>query len=472
MRKLLHDIFHHRYFILLLTILSFGCMVCYIFINQDCEGGEDNMSLYMRSRFGLYHPIAFYREPIKILYVMLMSLPAQLGFKAMQITNAMLACATALLSVQIAKYMGLKNNWWLVVLTLFSPIYFLISLSVLSEIMFAFTLVLSIYLIYRDKYIWAAVCLSWLPFIRSEGFVLDLVFIVYFLLQKRWKALPWMLLGTFVFSMTGYPYHQKMAWVFTENYGNASSIYGHGPWYDFIKGSLQYNNPMITYLLPIALLMVFYKFKYLIQHQRNFIILIVGCYFGFLLLHSYLWWQGKGASLGLMRVMASVAPLASIIVVWLFSQFEKYLYKVQNGLGVVLASITIYYCFTINHFPIRLDAEHTVVAKLYELSKPYLEKAPEIKFNSTYFAFLADLDPYDTKKSGDCLTVKKHVLDSMKSGSVVQYETHFGPNECSTDTDFYDKLRPDFEKVLEVYPDVRFKVLNGYEYKNVLYRKK
>jgi len=472
MNTKINSILSHKLTIPILLGLSFVCILVCIIINQDCAGGEDNMSLYTRSRFGLFHPIAYFREPIKILFAMIMAIPSQLGFKAMQITNAVLASLSAWMVVKIIYKMELKNAWLAVLITLFSPIYFLISLTVLSEIMFSFFLILCILLLYNKKYIWTAIILSFLPFIRSEGFVLMLVFIVYFITEKQWKVLPLLLLGTIVFSISGYSYHNDIMWVFHKNYGDASNLYGHGELLDFVKGSKGYNGPILTIILPMALVAALFKLKYLLNHQRIFIIIIMGCYFGFLLLHSYLWWKGQGASLGLTRVMASVIPLAGIIAVWFFNQFEKYMRKLQSYLYILIAAGSIYFCFTINHFPVRLDQEHTVVAKLYELSKPYLQKAPQIKFNSTYFAFLADLDPYDYEKSGDCLTVKKNVLDSMKPGSIIQYETHFGPNECSTDTDFYDKHRPDFEKVVEVYPDVPFKVLNGYDYKNVLYRKK
>ncbi|MDZ4757596.1 MAG: hypothetical protein SGJ10_05590 [Bacteroidota bacterium] len=468
----IEKILNHKFSIPIILGFSFVLMVKYIILNQDCEGGEDNMSLYTRSRFGLYHPIAFFREPIKILFAMIMSLPAQLGFKAVQIVNALLACLSAWFAVKIIYKMELKNAWIAILITLFSPMYFLISLTVLSEIMFSFFLISSVLLIYNKKYVWAAIILSFSPYIRSEGFVLMLIFIIYFILEKQWKALPWLILGTLFFSISGYSYHNDIMWVFHKNYGDASGLYGHGEWYDFIKGSKLYNSPILNIMLPLALVVAVYKLKYLLTQQRNFIILIMGCYFGFLLLHSYLWWQGKGGSLGLIRVMACVAPLSGIIAVWLLSQSEKYMKGLQVYLYIFIALGSVYFCFNINRFPIGLDGEHTVVAKLYKLSIPYLEKAPEIKFNSTYFAFLAGIDPYDYEKGGDCLTVNKEVLDSMKPGSLVQYETHFGPNECQTDTDFYDKHRPDFEKVLEVYPDERFKVLNGYEYKNVLYRKK
>lgn len=69
---------------------------------------------------------------------MIMAIPSQLGFKAMQITNAVLACLSAWMVVKIIYKMELKNAWLAVLITLFSPIYFLISLTVLSEIMFSF----------------------------------------------------------------------------------------------------------------------------------------------------------------------------------------------------------------------------------------------------------------------------------------------------------------------------------------------
>ncbi|MBI3235367.1 MAG: hypothetical protein HYZ42_15250, partial [Bacteroidetes bacterium] len=431
----------------------------------------DNISLYLLSRFGPYHFHEFYASPIKILYSMLMSIPAQLGFKAVQITNAVLACLTTYMSIGIAKKMNLKEDWLVIIMIVFSPIYFLISLTVLSEILFSFVLVACISLIYQEKFFWSALLLSFLPYIRSEGYVLILVFITYFILANRWKYIPIVLVGTVFFCVTGYPYHHDILWVFTKNYGDASNIYGHGSITHFVESSRWINGPLLTVILPLALLMALISIKKLYTFNREFLILIMGCYFGFFVLHSFLWWKGLGASLGLIRVVACVMPLAGIIGVWALTEIKKYMFGLSVYFYIVIAVVHIYAGFKINKLPRELDGEHAITYQLFEESKPYLDKAPQLKFSSFYFGFLSGVDTYDPK-NGNCWTIGPKSLDELKTGSVVQYETHFGPNECGMDTDYYDRERPDLKKVIELYPKERFKTLNGYDYKTVLYIKK
>lgn len=78
-----------------------------------------------------------------------------------------------------------------------------------------------------------------------------------------------------------------------------------------------------------------------------------------------------------------------------------------------------------------MDGEHQLVYKLFEQSKPYIDKAPQIH------GFLTGVDTYDPK-NGNCWTIGPQSLDELKPGSIVQYETHFGPNECGMDTDYYE----------------------------------
>ncbi len=465
------NILQHKWTVPLLLLGSFLCMLLYIYLNEDHEGGEDNISLFMLSRFGPYHFHEFYASPIKILFSMLMAIPAQLGFKAVQITNALLACLTAYMSIGIARKMGLKEDWLLVLLVLFSPIYFVISLTVLSEILFSFVLISCISLIYNQKFFWSALLLSFLPYIRSEGYVLILVFITYFLVEKQWKVVPLVLVGTIFFCVTGYPYHHDWLWVFSKNYGDASNIYGHGEITHFVANSRWINGPVLTIILGFSLLMVVFNFKNLYTSQLPFLMLVMGCYFGFFVLHSFLWWKGLGASLGLIRVIACVMPLGGIVSVWVLSNLKKYMFGYGSFAFVLIAIVHIATGFRINKLPRKMDGEHQLVYKLFKQSKPYIDKAPQVKFSSFFYGFLTGVDTYDPK-NGNCWTIGPQSLDELKPGSIVQYETHFGPNECGMDTDYYDRERPDLQKVIELYPDDHFKVLNGYEYKNVLYIKK
>lgn len=122
-------------------------------------------------------------------------------------------------------------------------------------------------------------------------------FLTYFLVEKQWKVIPLVLVGTIFFCVTGYPYHHDWLWVFSKNYGDASNIYGHGEITHFVANSRWINGPILTIILGFSLFMVVFNFKKLYTSQLPFLMLVMGCYFGFFVLHSFLWWKGLGASL-------------------------------------------------------------------------------------------------------------------------------------------------------------------------------
>lgn len=455
----------------LMILVSFCFMLVYIYLNEDHEGGEDNILLFLRSKYGFQHPEQLYATPIKILFSMIMSIPAQIGFKAVQITNALLACASSYIAIGICKKMNLTNHWFLVLLILFSPIYFVISLTALSEIMFSFALIACISLVQNQKYFWSALLLSFLPYIRSEGFILILVFITYFIFEKQWKILPLLLVGTLFFCLSGYSFHHDFLWVFNKNYGDASNLYGRGPFMHFLDNSRWFNGYPLTLILGFSLLMVLIYFKKLFHTNRLLLFLVFGCYFGFLLLHSFLWWQGMGASIGLVRVMACVMPLAGIIAIWTLSHLQKYMFGLSAYVFILFSIVHINGSFNINKLPRKLDEHHSWIYKMYQQGKPMISKAPKIKFTSYYFAFLSDIDIFE-EGSGDCWSINPKSLDQLPKGSVVQYETSFGPNECNIDTFYFERERPDLQKVVELYAAENVRTLNNYRFKTVLYIKK
>jgi Gpi18-like mannosyltransferase len=84
------------------------------------------------------------------------------------------------------------------------PMVLLVAVSGLTEPLFGFVLVLSVWLFAEKKYLFSMLLLSFLPLVRSEGFVVIPVFILVLLLQKQWKYVPLLTVGGLVYSLAGY----------------------------------------------------------------------------------------------------------------------------------------------------------------------------------------------------------------------------------------------------------------------------
>ena len=79
---------------------------------------------------------------------------------------------------------------WPCLFTYAAPDYFLMQFSGLTEPLFGLVLVGSVALMMTGRPGWSAALISWLPFVRSEGFILIGIWVVYLAWQRHWRYLP------------------------------------------------------------------------------------------------------------------------------------------------------------------------------------------------------------------------------------------------------------------------------------------
>src|SRR6185503_15916015 len=141
------------------------------------------------------YPQHFLNQWAKPVYVLIVAPVAQLGFNAVKILNLLFSCGTLLLTYKVGRKLELKDSWMAVVLTAFAPLFMIITLSGLTEPLFAFWLMAGLYGImagYRNS---SLVLLSFLPFVRSEGLIVLCVLLLYLLVKKWFKLIPLLLIG-------------------------------------------------------------------------------------------------------------------------------------------------------------------------------------------------------------------------------------------------------------------------------------
>ncbi|MBI9054197.1 MAG: hypothetical protein JEY96_10305 [Bacteroidales bacterium] len=281
-----------------ILILIFGYLIIH---SESAYGGADNYSHYRISHFAWKYPKLFLDHWGKPLFTILSSPFSKYGFKGLQFFNVILGFLTSFFAYLTLKKLNYSNSWIVILFILFTPIYTVVLVSGLTEILFGFIIILSIYLFYSKKYIASSIVISFIIFSRTEGFLFFPIFIFAYLLEKKYKAIPFILVGFLVFSLLGYFILDDFWWFFTKNpYAKSTGIYGSGDLFHFIKKTNIINGIPLAIFFILGLLSYCWgiiKSKKISKKIVVEIALILSGYLIYLAAHSYVWWRGVGASL-------------------------------------------------------------------------------------------------------------------------------------------------------------------------------
>lgn len=157
---------------LVVIILMFlAALFIYISItSKSAYGGADNYSHYRIVKFAFKYPKLFFDHWGKPVFTILSSSFAQFGFVSMKIFNLIIALLTGFFSFLLVKKLNYKNSWVIFAFVCFTPIYFVLISSCLTEILFSFILIISIYLFVKNRFVFSAIVISFIIFSRTEGF--------------------------------------------------------------------------------------------------------------------------------------------------------------------------------------------------------------------------------------------------------------------------------------------------------------
>ena len=418
----------------------------------------------------------------KPVFTILFSPIAQFGFKAVNLANIALIFWGAWLSYLIAKNLGLAKAHWVPLIVLFTPIIAGNSVSGLTEPICSIFLILFLYYATQEKWIVGSILVGFMPFARSEGFVILTLIIVFYSVTKRWKFIPYLLVGTFVFNTIGYMMTDKVLWIFDNNpYINTGiKVYGSGHFFHFFQLAVPIFG--IPFLLVIYQTFVhFGYFKNILStgkwnlHNQLWFWIITGSFWGYFMAHTVLWWQGMWASLGLIRVMFVICvPMALLAVKGWEHLSTKWKGLEQKWISYSFLILVLIAPFIMRLFQLQeiqilvpLGVEEQVNKKLEnELRAQYDMKEHKTFTAHPYLNLLLDIDPFDT-----AINDRLHQWRTAKSGDLVVWDGHFGPNEEQV---FQQELDQDstFQLAMVIEPDEPFYTLNNLLYTIRVYEKK
>jgi hypothetical protein len=337
---------------LIITILLFLLLSC-IGLSIDTTGDSgDSIMHFLYSKYSFTYPEYFLNHWAKPIFVLLSSPFSQFGFKGIIVFNCLVVSLTGLFAYRTARNLNLKYPWLVFVFILFSPLYFKLIFSGLTEYLFGLNLIITVYLATKKKYFTAVIIASFLPFIRSEGLIIVCVFGLFLILNKMNKLLPFLLTGHLFYSIVGYFYYKDIFWVFTKiPYLNLGSPYGSGKLFDFVHRLNYVIEKPIYLLLFIGFISLFWGFIKLRTPKFNSVavILVYGMFLAFFIAHSLFWWLGIFNSMGLPRVLIPIVPLVAIIALIGLNFILNIVVssKIRSIILILVVIVIISYPFTV-----------------------------------------------------------------------------------------------------------------------------
>lgn len=450
-------------------------------LSDGFNGGADSITHYQISRYSWVHDYLLMDQWGKPVFTILFSPIAQLGFDAVVLVNIALIFLGAYWAMGIARDLQLKRPWLVALMVLWLPVVAGNGISALTEMICSLFLIVYIRLALKERFALAGMVVGFMPFARSEGFVIVALILLFYASTRRWRFMPWLLVGSVVFNALGYFITDKALWIFQSNpYVNTTfDMYGHGTFFHFF----QYAVPLFgfTYVLWLVQTVREMPMAIRLAGSRNWelrdqvwIWLVAGSAWGYFLAHTVLWWQGMWASLGLGRVMfviaVPIALMAAKTVDWGLGQLKA------TGQRVALASVVV--LTLAGPIVVRLFSFQEIMVfpalgeeeKQNAIAARYLKDhfvLNETKFFTAhpYLNLLLDVDPFDTKKIENLDKV-----ENALAGDVIVWDGHFGPNEMKLPKEQLES-DPTLELLQVIEPESLFYTLNNYLYEIRIYRK-
>ncbi len=390
-----------------ISLLIFAAaMVVLAFVANGTGDEGDSVFHYLFSRFAFEHPENFLNHWAKPVFVLFTAPIAQGGFIAMKLFNIALLIATIWLTWKSSLKLNIPNAWLVIFPIMFAPMNISHTLSGLTEPMFAFWLMVGIYLFLSEKNVSAVLWLSFLPFVRSEGLIVFCVVILYLLIKRHWKLLPLLAVGHIVYSLIGFFHYGDFLWVFNKmTYATLNGSYGSGPLWHFADNM----HVVIGDLQPVLLIFgVLVGGIRLLQYwlgkapfSKDELWLVYGIAIAYFIAHSLYWYLGIFNSFGLMRVMIGVIPLFAIIIVqglnYLISLLsENAQTRFRNPLLFSMAGLMLVFLF------LKLDYQRDLELKPIQRGQKQLQekygeryKGYTHHFDAIYPAVVFDTDWFD-----------------------------------------------------------------------------
>lgn len=416
----------------IICIVSATITFILAYLSEGTYESGDSINHFLIAKYAFKHPELLLDHWGKPFFTLLASPFAQFGFIGINTFNILCATTTGYIGYLLAQKLELKNAWLAPLFILFVPIYYVTLISGLTEPLFALVLIASICLYAYNKKNAAAIVLSVLPFIRTEGFLLLPILGVLLIKEKNAKAFLLLGTGTLIYSIIGGIYFNDFLWILHNNpYKGAKHIYGSGSLFHFIdKNEFILGIPLVV-LFILGVLFLFIDLKTTTTAKNELRFLICLSFTVYFIAHSIFWWKGIVGSLGLIRVMAGVTPLAALLALLGFEKTTDWIQnaKIKMTVTLLISMAIIIMPFKQHAFPRPLGYEDKVVQQACEWVKDEKLTNNKIYYLYPYVAIFLNLDPFDKNKCDAIWGLPAKEIKNLPSGTLIIWDSHLAANE-------------------------------------------
>lgn len=428
---------NYQIFFLLSTHLISALVIIYIYNGTGEKGSGDSILHYLYAKHAPFDYSLFFNHWAKPMFVFLSFPFAQFGLIGIKLFNVIIASLTILFTYKTAVALNYKNAIVAPIILFFTPLYFVLTFSGLTEILFGLFTIYGTYLFVKKKYFWGCIIISFLPFVRSEGLIIIGVFGFFLLLKKQWRLIPYLIFGHVVYSIVGYFYWNDILWVFTKiPYAKLSSAYSSGSIFHFVHQLFFVVGAPIYALFILGIAATFKSFYINKKNLTNeSSVLILGGFISYFIAHSLFWYLGIFNSMGLKRVLIALAPLISIIALSGFNFIigiasEKY--NIRKMLQITLIFLVVIFPFTANKSAINWEEDFSLVNSqkltidVVEYVKKMGKKNTPYLYSDPYISELLNQNHNDKNVR---LELSRENLTLAKKNSIIIWDSWFGVAE-------------------------------------------
>lgn len=440
------------------------------------------MQHYQIARYAWLHPELFLHHWGKPLFTLFASPFAQLGHWGMALFNAVCFVLTAWAADGLLRKAGPMARILFAPTLLLAPVYGTMVLAGMTEVFFGLLTMVVLRLLWEECYIAAMVTASFMPFARPE-YVAFVPFVLAWVAYKRqWGALPFVLTGHVIYGIAGAFVFGDLLWAFHQDpYTGAADIYGSGGPLHFVDRFKEMFGGSLTWVAGAAVAAGAWLWVRDPDTRPVLrLLLVVGALpcLAILAVHSLLWWQGWKGSLGLLRVMATAAPLLVLCALWPVGMASKRLLLTRPGR--VLEAVLLGLFLIIGQY--RALTAHQPLPVPQQAYEPFLQRVGErirgmegrydrLVCYHPQVAFRAELDPFDPGRvfMGWKPDTTRPAL-GLEHDDLLVWDAHFGPNEGGTSLELL--LADDHLELLHfLVPRERLIMLGGRPFEAFLFRR-
>jgi hypothetical protein len=468
--------------LLIISLVVFGLVFWLAALSPGLEGGMDSYNHYLIARFSWLHPSELLLDQWgKPLYNILASPFAQFGVKGLVVFNILLLIGSAWMAWLAARKLQFHHAWLAFVCTLASPLFFDNVISGLTEPLNAFLLIFIFYLFVGNRYTLGAIVTGFLPFARSEGYVIMFAIGIYLLVQKEYRTFFLLAVGSVVMNFVGWMVEGDPIWIYTTNpyikyqlevSDGRVNICGSGSLWHYVEHLrwMMGKTRLVLFITGSLLVVLGYLRRPTSTTMRALFFLAFGVYALYFSVHSIIWYKGLMGSCGYERVMVVIDPLAAILMAYALELFVRYCKGMFPRLWMRVVWLFIFltmawmlyapYSIYGHKYPIDISDEQKLFVKAADW---YNEQSYENRMKYFLYPYLNMLTGIDPKDHEHFTEIWSFDIKYAPVGSIVIWDGHFGPNEGKVPLEQL-MSHPDFKLIKSFCPEVPFTTSNNYDF--------